>query len=80
MISAENFYPIQVHVQYSVYAYSWESVVFIGMTRGSSMDSICKIMNSFLNRPFNFFVCPYSHKLCNPNLTIRVHFQRANDL
>ena len=24
-----------------------------------------------MSRPFNFFVCPYSHKLCNPSLSIR---------
>ena len=25
----------------------------------------------YMSRPFNFFVCPYSHKLCNPSLSIR---------
>lgn len=27
---------------------------------------------SYMSRPFNFFVCPYAHKLCNPSLSVRV--------
>lgn len=27
---------------------------------------------SYYSRPINFFVCPYSHRYCNPNLSIRV--------
>ncbi|KAM7458476.1 hypothetical protein BLSTO_00773 [Blastocystis sp. subtype 1] len=62
-------------VEYALYVdltrVVWEFAASLGMRVRSGEDFAISFISSYMSRPFNFFVCPYSHKLCNPSLSIR---------